>query len=860
MNPITTVRLQSTSSADQAQVPFTFGQVFKAGDLALADGLVAGDLPLQVDVKALHADGSVRHAIISGVYPKLKAGDTASLPLVKASPLGGAVGDLSDIAGTDAKVRLTIGGEAYSASLAGSDIASIMHWLVGPVVVEGFVNAPLKTAKGAEHPVLKVRFGVRYYPAIKQARIEVVVENCNVWLPGYRFTYDAEFSVGGKVAYSGKALTHYHHARWHQYAWTGTAPQVHVMLETAYLIGTGAVPNYDQSILPSEKVVDAMGQAITADNTGPMKIGTVTPYMGQAGGREDIGPLPSWAVNYILTMDKRAKDLMMANSDGSGSWSVHLRDEKTGYPLRAEGALGNLTLHPNAANSGPMPVPRQSDEHSGDTPYMDDVAHHPSLNYVPYLVTGDYYYLEELQFWAVLNPLGTDPNSHGHGAGLFRWLQIRGQAWGLRTLGQVAYITPDDHPLKDFFVKQVDNNLNFYSDAYVKGNPNKLGVYDGSGDQSAPPVDRDGGINSPPWQDAFFTWSFGYLAELGFEKAKPIAKWKSKFTTGRLTDPEYCWVMFAPYQFPRIADDKGKIFETFGELYRATFGGDSIPDDLGTYRTSPGKGKFIDLPCGSQAQADYLNVINGNWGWPVGRTNGLSDGTGGTAAQIQPALAIAADSGSENGQKAWTVYQGRSVKPDYSFNPQWNIIPRSMPQPVATPYTPPSPSTPPAAAPKVLDIGKKPSEGAVGEWIKVGDEKGRIKVENGSYVRYGVPGKAYRYAQSLGEFDATNAAFGGDPVPDVVKIVEAFKASPPKQAGKLKLGSNKKLAKLDVTITVFDPYALKEVKVLSQTMNASGSATLSDSTFTIGQMYGVRVEDAKGNLLDTKLPIVKAVK
>ncbi|RNF27893.1 hypothetical protein NM04_26085, partial [Massilia aurea] len=78
-------------------------------------------------------------------------------------------------------------------------------------------------------------------------------------------------------------------------------------------------------------------------------------------------------------------------------------------------------------------------------------------------------------------------------------------AWSLRTLGHAAYITPDAHTLKDYFVKQLDNNLKFYHATYVTGNPNQLGVYDGSGSGSFKVA------ASAPWQDDFLTWSFGYL-------------------------------------------------------------------------------------------------------------------------------------------------------------------------------------------------------------------------------------------------------------------------------------------------------------------------------------------------------------
>ena len=86
---LTDVRLESTGSA-QTNMPFTFGQVFPVGALNATDGLAAklADgtvLPLQVDVKATHANGSVRHAIISGVLPSLATGQTQTLTLYKSA-------------------------------------------------------------------------------------------------------------------------------------------------------------------------------------------------------------------------------------------------------------------------------------------------------------------------------------------------------------------------------------------------------------------------------------------------------------------------------------------------------------------------------------------------------------------------------------------------------------------------------------------------------------------------------------------------------------------------------------------------------------------------------------------------------
>lgn len=874
---ITNLVVESLSEVVQNNVTFTVGQVFVDRDFSpseylagvLDDGSV---LPLQVNVKATHADGSVRHAVISGVIPELKANSALNIRLVK-STIVSAAPLVKEI--PNAEVLIQVGGVQYKATLADTASSNNQSWLSGPITNEFLAFAPLKDVNGNIHPRLTVRFGVRSYaPA---TRLEITVENNKAFTSGERYTYDVAVNVDGNTIYNLPNLTHYHHSRWHKYFWIGTRPEIHVQHNTAYLIASRAVPNYDQTIVPSEATLVNMGNALSTVNTGPMTIGTVIAYMGMTGGRDDIGPMPSWAVNCLLSMDKRAYDVMMANADGSGSWSMHLRDENTGYPLRTDNdAYKNLTLHPNAQWTGPMPVPRMVDEHSGETPYAEDIGHEPSLVYLPYLLTGDLYYLEEMQFWSVLNPLGTSPENHGYGQGLLRWHQIRGQAWALRALGEVAYITPDSDPMKAYFNWQVDNNLNFYTKAYVEGNPNKLGVYDGSGDCAAP-TDQ-----IPPWQDDYITWAFGRLAELGYSKAQSIFQWKAKFAIGRMTAPGYCWIMGAPYQMI-MRDTNGKVLESFADVYKANFGGDSVPDDLGTYRSAPGMSKFIDLPFCSQAQADYLNVINGGWGWPLGRMNGLSGETIGHAASFQPTLALVADSGIEDSEKAWATFQSRTVKPDFRKNPQWNIVPRKQITMVVPPLGPiNSPATQPDPAPAAkptLELIKLFGES--GTWKQIGIEGDKFSLPAGTVVRYGVAGKSYIIAKVLTDFVANNATFGTDPVPDVVKTIDQFvpeivvatppivvvqppvmttppvKLPPIGKPAKIKTPSNKKLVKLKgLTVDIVDPTTKEVVKSFNNVTAAStGIITLTDAEIVEGNTYAVWVSDAK-NVLDIMFPVV----
>lgn len=658
--------------AGQENVPFTFGQVFKVSALMPGQGLAGqlsnGDLvPLQIDQKATHADGSVRHAIISGVLPTIFEKEERELKLVTAKAGAGKPFSLSQI--PDGVVELTVDGTKYSTN--GSKFGDVIEWLSGGVVAEGIVAAELRDSKGNLHPHLTVRAGIRAY-STGHLRVEVIVENTTTFTPGANnFKYDVAVSLNGKKLFEQKALTHYHHARWHKTFWIGDDPMIHVKHDPAYVISTKAVPNYDLTAAPQEKNLAALSKRITAENSALMAVGPINKAMPTTGGRPDIGPLPSWYAMYLLSADKRARDVMMVAADGAGSWSVHYRDENTGYPVRIDSDKNkNISTHMNLGNKGPLPVPRfATGKATLSTPYTNDTAHQPSLAYLPYLLTGEYYYLEELQFWASSNVLETDPGIRQFDKGLVNWQQVRGQAWSLRTLAHAAYITPDNHPLKEYFVKQVDNNIEFYHQTYVEGNPNKLGVYDGSGKNSFPIK------ASAPWQDDFLTWSFGNLVELGFEKALPILEWKAKYPVGRMTDPEFCWMAATAYHMEFRPSAKEPLFENLGDMYRFNFSGDKVSFESKTLRHPDGL-KFIDQPCGSKEQAAWLTKTNG-YNWDVGRMVGFSDSTLGYPANMQPALALAAQFGVAKADKAWERFDSRARKPDYRGEPQFAIVPRA---------------------------------------------------------------------------------------------------------------------------------------------------------------------------------------
>lgn len=658
---ITDVRLQNTGTAAQTSVPVTFGQVFAVGHVKPTDVLVGrlednSLVALQMDVKARHADGSVRHAIFSAVIPTIAANATLTMSLAKNATVTSVAAPVpADLlaAGFTASTSATIAGVKYTASadqLLKSGAKAT--WLAGSVANEWHVSAPLTTAAGVAHPHLTARFAVRYYSAIKKARVDVTIENNWAYEAGpQNFKYNAEILVGGKQVYAKSDLDHLIHSRWRKiFWWGGAAPDINPMLNTKYLIASRAVPNYDQSVVIAPSLLSAYGAAFSTAQE-PMTLGLATAYMPTTGAHEDIGLLPGWTSAYVLSMDKRARDATLGTADLAGSWSSHYRDKVTDRPV-------SLSNYPYMTISGrptdtfnPMAKRWESFPECGgacSSPYTLDVAHQPSLAYVPYLVTGDYYYLEELQFWAMYNVFSSNPGYREYSKGLLISEQVRGQAWALRTLADAAYITPDADVLKADFTNILNNNLDWYNANYSNNaSANTLNVI-----VNGYAIGYTNNTGIAPWQDDFFTSAVGHTAELGFDKANALLAWKSKFPIGRMTAPGVCWIDAAVYILTVRDAESSPLYTTLAQAYTANRGA-----------------SFMSLPCAGSAMATAL-------GLQIGDMGNISSGYMGYPSNLQPALAYAVDSGTANGKSAWSLFMSRTVKPDYSNGPQFAIIPR----------------------------------------------------------------------------------------------------------------------------------------------------------------------------------------
>lgn len=624
----------------------TFGMVFAPGEIPAGKVPAAkvsggGIHAIQVDVKATHADGSLRHAVLT-VTLNLGAGRSERILLSPAAPgMPDKAINLADLLTTayDAKVKIALGGKAYSASarealLAAQAAGGTKPWLAGQQVTEWLVDAPLSAGPGDIHPHLHVRFVIRAYAGMTRVRTDVTVENGWAFEPNPSgFTYDVVLENGAVEAYRKAALAHTHHSRWRKVFWWGEHPLLEARPDADHLFSTGAVPRYDRTLRPPESVL-----ARLVDNFEPMSEGDLTSHMPATGAHPDIGPLPRSAALYLLSLDPRARANVVANGEAGGAFQIHYRDKAKGRPVTIDEfpymtILGNPGDTRNPATGKYESFPAVT---NGLEKHVPDDAHQPSIAYLPYLLTGDFFFLEELQFWAQWNMILANPAYREASKGLLKWSQVRGQAWSMRTLGHAAYITPDADPLKAGFQDKLKNNLAWYAAATV-ANPfaNKLGWLDSGYARAYAP----NGI--APWQDDFFTWSIGHLADLGFAGALELARWKGRFVVGRMTDPGYCWLKAAAYSLQIGSADKTTLHETFASLYKANF-----PAATG---------------CTGVAMDGYPEI---GTGYP---------------ANMQPALAAAVDAGVPGAAEAWARYETRKPRQEYTTSPQFAVVPKQIP-------------------------------------------------------------------------------------------------------------------------------------------------------------------------------------
>jgi hypothetical protein len=574
----------------------TFGQALPQG--AAADGVQVGTLTTQTDVKNRWPDGSIRFAVLT-----VNAPSAGTYPIVPSTAASGTFVPSSP----SATVTLTIGGVPYAAALPSSPSAD--PWLSGPLVSEWRAVVAPASPQGGAHPFLRVNFDARVYNDGK-ARVDVSVENMLDKVGATTVTYDASIVVDGQVVFTRAAVEHYYLTRWRHVSEAGAASLAGVIPDIAPFNASGALPPY-LSI-----VADQVNAPIGA-NFAILKQGALDTNMPAHGGRPELAPYPDWTARYLVHRDATQRAFVLAHGDLSGSWPVHVREAedsaKSGVGAERLISLDQrptIWYDPRAQGDSldyvkgtPMPIREYGSvtPGPGQSALIPDNAHQPSLAYVPYLLTGDRYYAEEMAFWANYSMMRTFPSDGVRGAdGILAYNEVRGYAWALRNMADAAAYYPDASPVKAYLARKVVANLQWL-DAYANAQDPATNPFQVLWRNKRPEGSQYIGL----WEQNYLAYAIDRAHKLGFAGGlahrDAIARLQLKLFT---SDPEYPRAQAAPYVVG-VGSGTGTSFtfhSTMAQIWSAT-----------QSQTRPFAGYY-----GPEARLNLMIAVEA--GWPLAQS------------------------------------------------------------------------------------------------------------------------------------------------------------------------------------------------------------------------------------------------
>lgn len=470
----------------------TFGQALPEG--AAYQGLRVGNLPTQTDVKTRWNDGSIKFAVVTA-----QVSVEGDYTLTDAPEMPGS------FAPTIAPLALWfhINNEWYGSFVHPSFFYE--DWLDGPLVKESReISTLYHWPTYQEHSFLHVLVDYRAY-ANGQTRVDIAVENTQDNPAATSVTYSVGLFNGSQPLSWHANVTQGYLTRWREVVGMGGLTESVVTPDFEPAQAAGALPRY--LALVGNQVNVPYGPEF-----GILGGGDLNPYMPAHGGRPEIAPYPDWAARYLVHKDPTQGQFVKAHGDLAGSWPVHVRG--LDYQMISIDRRPNFWLDPRAE-----PGQRPAGNLNATGPLTPDNAHQPSLAYIPYLVTGDHYYADEMSYWAnyVLLSTWQDSfyNARQGAMGILEPNEVRGIAWGLRNLIDAASYLPDYDSMKWYFAEKIQNNLNWL-DSYASGVTNPMGIlwenkrlensFPGYNDQAWVAL----------WEHNYLAWAIDHANKQGF--------------------------------------------------------------------------------------------------------------------------------------------------------------------------------------------------------------------------------------------------------------------------------------------------------------------------------------------------------
>ena len=591
----------------------TFGIVLPKG--AATGGLKVGALATQTDVKSTWPDGSIKFAVVT--CEVASEGDYAIVPS------SASTGSFSPTL-PSANVQITVGNTAYTSSLP----ATLTDpWLKGPLVAEGRAVTAFSPGPSGAAAHLRVIWDVRSYKSGGH-RVSVTIDNTENVTEANAVVYSLAINVAGQTVYSRTAtvtpgtstltqsgdspaviashgLSEGDWVRVTGGPYAGQFRRVNQVLDSnRVVLNSGfnssptnvtwervtfihpymarvrktfsVAPLKEAAVTPDfstyyqAKVVPAYLPTIKASarSTAGWKfdafgIGDLTYPIAMVGDRDELGLFPAWVAQYLTFKTASLREYVLKMGDLAGTFSIHV-SETDGQMLSLDKHGGFFTAIQGNGDSGPA---GGGPETIGRGYYGEDgAAHQPSLAFVPYILTGDRYYLDELKFWANYGMLSW-LWLRGDSQGLVTAQQIRGVGWALRDIAEAAAFTPDADPWKTYFTTRVMANLQDL-DARAAQEKDPLGSA-----YSNLRIDEPGNII--PFMQSFLLWGLEHARALGFTSAGNSYRLRiATYFNTLQTASGFDWRAAASY-YIRVVDGSNNFFKSYADMYTYNFGGSS---------------------------------------------------------------------------------------------------------------------------------------------------------------------------------------------------------------------------------------------------------------------------------------------
>lgn len=230
-------------------------------------------------------------------------------------------------------------------------------------------------------------------------------------------------------------------------AWTGSAGGPFNYLRDCKMILPYTTPY--TSITNSLAQLTGVGNNPCANVQGA--VGDWTAYMPATGGRDDIAPIPGFYVGPLIKWDSNAKQKIMINAIKFGMYPMFYIDENTGKAPQFDSATNWFMSSDNWTGTR---LPQATKYITGGVEYemtsaTFQVAHHPGVQAVPIMLTGDFYHVEQLHEQLFACYACCDPGYQGYGMNRMfcNASEFRGNAWTYRDISAAILYTPDgDNP------------------------------------------------------------------------------------------------------------------------------------------------------------------------------------------------------------------------------------------------------------------------------------------------------------------------------------------------------------------------------------------------------------------------------